>query len=64
MPVPEKSIPDSRTEPLPDLRALISRNPAALYLEARELARLLRCSEPEIEAARLWIAEDGLEDAA
>lgn len=64
MPVPKKSIPDSRTEPLPDLRAMISLRPEALYLETHELARLLCCPEAEVEAARLWIVEDGLEVAA
>lgn len=50
-----------RTEPLGDLRALISRNPEALYLEARELAGMLDCSEPEAEEARRWLLSDGLE---
>ncbi len=58
------SIQDSSPEPLPDLRALISRNPEALYLEARELARVLACSEAEAEEARCWIACDGLEAVA
>ncbi len=50
-----------RTEPLADLRMMISLRPEALYLEARELSRLLRCSESEIEAARDWLVEGGLE---
>jgi hypothetical protein len=58
---PQRVYTPTRTEPLPDLRALISRNPAALYAEARELAWLLRCTEAEAEEARRWVAEDGLE---
>ncbi|MGH3087467.1 MAG: hypothetical protein ACRDSJ_09140 [Rubrobacteraceae bacterium] len=43
---------------------MISLRPEALHLEARELARLLGCSEVEAEEARRWIVEDGLEVAA
>lgn len=50
-----------RIDPLPGLRALISICPGAIYLEPRELARLLGCSEGEAEEVRRWIAEDGLE---
>ncbi len=61
----QKSIPDDSTEPLADLRALISLRPETLYLEARELARLLGCLEREAEEASRWVAEeDGLEVAA
>ncbi len=58
---PKQVYTPPRTEPLPDLRALISRNPEALYIEPRELARLLGCSEVGAEEARRWVAEDGLE---
>lgn len=64
MPVPIKSIPDSRTEPLADLRMLVSLRPEALDLEARAISRLLGCSEFEAEEARRWIALDGLEVVA
>ncbi len=60
----QKSIPDDRTKPLPDMRLILSRNPEALYLEARELARLLCCYEAEVEEARRWVSEDGLEVTA
>lgn len=59
-----KVYPKPRTEPLPDLRALISLNPEAVFLEGRKLAAMLRCSEAEAEEARRWIIEDGLEVAA
>jgi hypothetical protein len=61
MPVPKKSIPDSRTGPLADFRMLLSIRPDALYLEARELARLLGCSKFAAEHARFLVIEDGLE---
>jgi len=61
---PQEVYPKTRTEPLPDLRALMSRNPQALYTEPRQLARALGCSEPEAEEARRWVIEDGLEVAA
>lgn len=38
--------------------------PEAMYLEARELAWLLGCTEFEAEEARLWIAYDGREAVA
>jgi hypothetical protein len=47
--------------PLSDFRALIERRPEALYWDERELAILLGCSESEIEEARRWMLEDGLE---
>jgi hypothetical protein len=50
-----------RTDPLSDLRTLASRYPEAMYGDSRELARLLRCSEPEADEARRWLIEDGLE---
>jgi hypothetical protein len=44
---------------------LVSLRPETLYLEARELARLLGCLEREAEEASRWVAEeDGLEVAA
>lgn len=64
MPPATQSYRNAWMEPLPDLRALISSRPEALYLETRVLAAMLRCSEPEAEEARLWIAGDGLEVAA
>ena len=64
MSVPKQVYTPSWTDPLPDLRALLSRSPEALYLEARELARILGCSETAAEEGRRWVVEDGLEIAA
>lgn len=55
------SLHDDLPEALPDLRALVSLRPEALYTDACNLARLLRCSETEVEEARRWMAEDDLE---
>jgi hypothetical protein len=49
------------SNPLSDFRALIDRRPEAFYWDVRELARFLGCSESEIEEARRWMLEDGLE---
>jgi hypothetical protein len=51
----------SPTNPVSDFRFLIDRRPEALYWDVRELASLLGCSETEIEEARRWMLEDGLE---
>jgi hypothetical protein len=61
---PQRSIQDSPPEPPADLRMLVSVRPEALYLEARELARILGCSETAAEEGRRWVVEDGLEIAA
>ncbi len=62
---PEKRVYRThRTETLADFRMLLSIRPDALYLEARELARILRCSEAEAEHVRRLLVEDGLEVAA
>ena len=58
---PQSVYTSDHTDPLGDLRDLVARRPEALYGDARELARLLRCCESEVEEARLWILEDGLE---
>ena len=58
---PESASTSDHTDPLGDLRDLVARCPEALYGDARELAHLLRCCESEVEEARLWILEDGLE---
>ena len=57
----ESSIHGSMQEALGDLRALISSYPEAVYADSRELARLLRCSESEVEEAKRWLLEDELE---
>jgi hypothetical protein len=49
------------SNPLSNFRALIDRRPEAFYCDVRELASLLGCSESEIEEARRWMLEDGLE---
>jgi hypothetical protein len=49
------------SDPLADLRAFVDRYPTAINKEDSELARLLCCSEFEIEEARRWLLEDGLE---
>jgi hypothetical protein len=48
-------------DPLADLRAYVERHPDALYKEDSELARLVGCSEAEVEEARRWLLDDGLE---
>jgi hypothetical protein len=48
-------------DPISDFRALIDRRPEAFYTDVRQLARLLGCYESEIEEARRWMLEDGLE---
>ena len=58
---PETSIQASPPETLADLRALVELRPEAIHRDARELAKLLRCPEFEIEEARRWMLEDGLE---
>jgi hypothetical protein len=52
---------NNASAPLADLRALVDRYPAAINKEDGELARLLCCSDFEIEEARRWLLEDGLE---
>ena len=52
---------NSPPEALAALRALVELRPEAIYRDARELASLLPCSAFEIEEARRWILEDGLE---
>ncbi|MCA1731472.1 MAG: hypothetical protein LC751_19355 [Actinobacteria bacterium] len=46
---------------LAEFRDLVARYPEALYGDSREQALLLGCSEFDIETARQWILEDGLE---
>jgi hypothetical protein len=58
---PQRSIQGSPPEALGDLRALISPYPEALHGDTRELARLFRCPESEVEEARRRLLEDGLE---
>jgi hypothetical protein len=58
---PESVYTSDPTNPLSDLRALIDRRPETFYWDVRELARLLGCPESEIEEARRWMLEDGLE---
>ncbi len=53
-----------QTKSMSYLRAFIGRDPEALYREARELARFMRCSEAEMEEIRRLIVEDGLEVVA
>ena len=48
-------------DPLADLRAFVDRYPEAIYKDCRELAQILCCAEFEIEEARRWVLEDGLE---
>lgn len=55
------SIQDSPTVPLADFRDLVARRPEAIYADPRKVALLLCCSEPEVEEARRWVLEDGLE---
>jgi hypothetical protein len=47
--------------PFSDFRYLLDERPDAFYWDARQLARILRCSEFEAEEARRWVLEDGLE---
>jgi hypothetical protein len=58
---PQGSIQGSPPEALGDLRALLSPCPEAVYGDSRELARLLRCPESEVEEAKRWLLEDHLE---
>ena len=58
---PEPVYPSDPTDALADLRMLLDRCPEAVFAEPSDLARLLRCTEAEIEAARAWLLADGLE---
>jgi hypothetical protein len=49
------------SEPLTGLRDLIGWLPEAISGDPRELTLLLRCPEFEVEEARRWLLEDGLE---
>lgn len=52
------------TELPANFRTMVSLRPAFRYVEARELACMLGCSEAEAGEARRWIVEDSLEVAA
>lgn len=58
MAAPSEAYP---TDPLPSLRELVSHRPDAIYLDVRDLSRVLGCSEEEAEVARRWLVEDSLE---
>ena len=49
------------TDPLSDFRALVELYPGAIHGDPYEVARILGCSEWEMEEARRWLLEDGLE---
>ena len=53
--------PSAPTDALADLRRHFERYPEAVFAEPAGLARLLRVSEAEAEAAREWLIDDGLE---
>ena len=52
---------NDKTDALADLRRRLDRCPEAVFAETADLARLLRRPEAEVEAAREWLIDDGLE---
>ncbi len=58
---PQTSLQGSPPETLADLRSFVARHPEAIHRDAPELAELLCCPVFEIEEARRWMLEDGLE---
>jgi hypothetical protein len=58
---PESVYTSSRTDTLADVREYIACCPEALYLEPEALARRLVRPTAEVQAAREWLFEDGLE---
>ena len=51
----------NQPDPLADLRAFVDCCPEGIHKDNSELARILCCSQFEVEEARRWMLEDGLE---
>jgi hypothetical protein len=58
---PEPLYKSDQTDTLTDVRQYVSRYPEALYSEPEALARSLGRPVAEVDAAREWLFEDGLE---
>ena len=68
-PMPERSqmdraqavYPSDPSDALADLRHQLERYPEAVFAETASLACVLRRPDAEVEAAREWLIEEGLE---